>query len=135
MLALGGARVPSDRVLDGVNVLAVLEGKATRVERPQPLFWRLHMAPNAKVAMRVDDWKILADAGLTEFELYDLKSDPRETTDLKEREAARFNALRAQLVRHNAAIDAEGPDWWRRLSPNGGTDPAATKAGKKDKKQ
>ena len=135
MLALGGARVPSDRVIDGVNVLAVLEGKATRVERPQPLFWRLHMAPNAKVAMRVDDWKILADAGLTEFELYDLKGDPRETTDLKEREAARFNALRAQLVRHNAAIDAEGPDWWRRLSPNGGTDPAATKAGKKGKKQ
>jgi arylsulfatase A len=135
MLALGGARVPSDRVIDGVNVLAVLEGQATRVERPQPLFWRLLMAPNAKVAMRVDDWKILADAGLTEFELYDLKRDPQEKTDLKEKEPARFNALRAQLIRHNAAIDAEGPDWWKRLSPNGGMDPAAVKAGKKGKKQ
>jgi len=137
MLGLGGARVPSDRVLDGVSVLAVLEGRATRVERPQPLFWRLHMAPNAKVAMRVDDRKILADAGLTEFELYDLKSDPRETTDLKAREPARFNTMRAQLVRHNAAIDAEGPDWWRRLRPNGGADPAEmkTKAAKKGKKQ
>ena len=135
MLALGGARVLSDRVIDGVNVLAVLEGQATRVERPQPLFWRLLMAPNAKVAMRVDDWKILADAGLTEFELYDLKRDPQEKTDLKEKEPARFNALRAQLIRHNAAIDAEGPDWWKRLSPNGGMDPAAVKAGKKGKKQ
>lgn len=137
MLALGGVTPPVDRVLDGVDVRAVLEGRAPRVERPQPLFWRLHMAPNAKVAMRVDDWKILANAELTEFELYDLKRDPRETTDLKEKESERFNALRTQLVRHNAAIDAEGPDWWRRLSPNGGTDPAAAKAkgAKKGKKQ
>ena len=135
MLALGGAAVPSDRVIDGVNVLPVLEGKATRVERPQPLFWRLLMAPNAKFALRVDDWKILADADLSAFELYNLRTDPRETTDLKDSEPARFQALRAQLVRHNAAIDAEGPDWWRRLSPNGGMDPAAMKAGKKGKKQ
>ena len=53
---------PMDRVLDGVDVLGALSGKATTVSRPQPLFWRLHMAPNAKIAMRVDDWKILADA-------------------------------------------------------------------------
>ena len=28
--------------------------------------------------------------------------------------------MRDQLIKHNAAIDAEGPDWWKRLSPNGG---------------
>jgi arylsulfatase A len=135
LLALGGATPPSDRVIDGVNVLSVLEGKAARVERPQPLYWRLLMAPNAKVALRVDDWKILANAELTEFELYQLKDDPRETTDLKDREPARFTALRDQLVRHTAAIDAESPDWWRRLSPNGGLDPAAQKNKQKGKKK
>lgn len=78
------------------------------------------MAPNAKIAMRVDDWKILADAELTTFELYNLGSDPREETDLSSSEPAQLEKLRTQLVAHNAAIDAEGPDWWRRLGPSGG---------------
>jgi arylsulfatase A len=121
MLALAGAEAPKDRVLDGVNVLPLLTGRAARVERPQPLYWRLHMAPNAKIAMRVDDWKLLADADLADFELYDLKADPRETADLKEKEPQRFAALREQLIKHNAAVEAEGPDWWKRLSPSGGT--------------
>lgn len=132
MLGIAGVEVPKDRTLDGVNALAALDGSTTKLERPQPLFWRLHMAPNAKIAMRVDDWKILANAELTEFELYDLKNDPKETTDLKDKQSQRFQDLKACLIEHNAKIDAEGPDWWKRLSPNGGADPK--KAGKKKKK-
>ncbi len=134
MLGIAGVKPPADRVLDGVDVLPALTGKATKLERPQPLYWRLLMAPNAKVAMRVDDWKILANAELTEFELYNLKTDPKEATDLKSAEPQRFAALREQLLKHNAAVDAEGPDWWKRLSPNGGkpkTDEPAKKKGKK----
>ena len=132
-LALAGLQPPSDRVIDGVNMLAALDGSATKLARSQPLYWRLLMAPNAKSAMRVDDWKILANGELTEFELYDLKSDPQETIDLKEKEPQRFAALRDQLIAHTSAVDAEGPDWWKRLSPNGGAakKEAATKAGPK----
>ncbi len=136
MLGIAGVKPPAGRVLDGVDVLPVLTGKATKLERPQPLYWRLHMAPNAKIAMRVDDWKILANAELTQFELYNLKSDPQEATDLKSAEPQRFAALREQLLKHNAAVDAEGPDWWKTHSPNGGKpkgDDAAPK--KKGKKQ
>lgn len=135
MLGIAGVKPPADRVIDGVDVLPVLTGKATKVERPQPLFWRLHMAPNMKMAMRMDDWKILANAELTEFELYNLKSDPQEATDLKSAEPQRFAALREQLVKHNAAIDADGPDWWKTLGANGGkakgNEPPAKKKGKK----
>lgn len=120
MLALAGVDAPKDRVLDGVNVLSVLTGVETKVERPQPLFWKLLMAPNAKVAMRVDDWKILANADLTEFELYNLAADVRETNDLKDAEPQRFAAMREQLLKHNAAVDAEGPDWAHRLQASGG---------------
>lgn len=120
MLAVAGVNPPTDRVIDGANVLPVLTGTTTIVQRTQPLFWRLHMAPNAKIAMRVDDWKILANAELTQFELYDLKNDVKETTDVKEKDAERFAILRDQLIRHNAAIDAEGPAWWKTLSENGG---------------
>ena len=134
MLGIAEVKAPTDRTLDGVNVLSALEGKVTRLDRPQPLFWRLHMAPNMKISMRVDDWKILADETLTEFELYNLKTDEKETTDLKEKEAERFAAMKAQLIQHNASIDAEGPDWWKRLSPNGGKPKAADGAKKKKKK-
>lgn len=135
MLGLAGVEAPKDRVIDGVNVLPALEGKATRIERPQPLFWRLHMAPNAKFAMRVDDWKILADESLASFELYNLKDDPQETTDLKDNEPARLAALKEQLIQHNTAINAEGPDWWQRLSPNGGKPKGAEANPKKNKKK
>ncbi len=133
MLSIAGVEAPKNRVLDGVNILPALEGSATKVERPQPLFWRLHMAPNMKIAMRVDDWKILADETLSEFELYNLKDDVKETTDLKNKDVERFGALKAQLIKHNASIDGEGPDWWKRLSPNGGK-PKGADEGKKKKK-
>jgi arylsulfatase A len=136
MLGLAGVKPPAGRVLDGVDVLPALTGKAAKLDRPQPLFWRLHMAPNSKIAMRVDDWKILANAELTEFELYNLKSDAAEATDLKSAEPQRFATLREQLLKHNAAVEAEGPDWWKTLSPNGGKAKAdEAPAKKKGKKQ
>lgn len=134
MLGIAGVEAPKDRTLDGVNMLPALTGTTTKLVRPQPLFWRLHMAPNMKIAMRVDDWKILANAELTEFEFYNLKDDPKETTDLKDKESQRFHELQGRLIEHNKTINAEGPDWWQRLSPNGGGDPQKA-AGKKKKKK
>lgn len=135
MLAIGGGELPGDRTLDGVDAMAALNGSATVLKRSQPMFWRLHMAPNAKIAMRIDDWKILANAELTSFELYDLKADPNETTDLAGKEPERLAQLRDKLVTHNAAVDAEGPDWWKRLSPSGGQPINKTKQQKKKSKQ
>ena len=134
LLALAGLEPPGDRVLDGANVLPVLTGVAANVERPQPLYWRLHMSPKVKIAMRVDDWKILANAELTEFELYHLGTDPRETVDLKEKEADRFATLRERLVRHTAAIDAEGPDWWKTHTASGGRPMSAEPSARQKRK-
>ncbi|MBE2282063.1 MAG: sulfatase-like hydrolase/transferase [Prosthecobacter sp.] len=138
VLGITGVALPKDRVLDGVDMLPALTGTATKLERPQPLFWRLHMAPNAKIAMRVDDWKILANAELTEFELYNqlynLKDDPQETTDLKDKESQRFHELKGRLLETNAKVEADGPDWWKRLSPNGGKPKGPEEAKKRKKK-
>lgn len=131
MLAAAGVEPPRDRVLDGVDVTAVLTGKAESVDRPQALFWRLHMAPDAQYAMRVGDWKILADASLTDFEFYNLESDPKETKDLKATAPERFLEMKERLLALNASVEAEGPDWWRRLTPNGGLTPAQEEARKK----
>jgi len=120
-LGLAGAKPPADRVLDGVDVRGVLTGAARSVERKVPLYWRLGMAPHGlHLAMRKGDWKILASEDLARFELYDVKADPQEKADLREREPGRFEAMRKELVELNAQVEAEGPDWWKRFSNNGG---------------
>ena len=35
----------------------------------------------------------------------------------------RFESLRRELIALNAQVEAEGPDWWKRLNPNGGGPP------------
>ncbi len=123
VLGICGVKPPGDRTIDGVDVLPVLTGRAATVRREVPQYWRLNMAPakeNLHMAMRVGDWKLLASQDFAHFELYNLKADPRETTDLKAEEAGRFVAMRKGLEELNAEIEREGPDWWKRLSPDGG---------------
>ena len=81
------------------------------------------------MAMRQGDWKILASQDLKKFEMYNLKPDPNETTDLKDKETERFERMRKDLEALNAEIEKDGPDWWKRLNPDGARPP-----GKKDKK-
>ena len=128
-----GAAVPADRVIDGVEMSGVLTGRvAGPVERVVPMYWRLHMAPhNLHVAMRQGDWKVLASADFSKAELYNLKDDPRETTDLAEREPERLARMKKELMARTAEIDREGPDWWKRLDPNGGWPPGKRKGKKK----
>jgi len=115
-------------MIDGVDMLPVLTGAASEVQRKAPLYWRLHMAPhNLHVAMRQGDWKILASADFSKAELYDLKSDPAEQNDLRAKEAARFKVMLATLKELNADVEKEGPDWWRRLDADGGKAPKKAK--------
>jgi len=116
---LAGAPLPADRVLDGGDFLPALAGKP--VERARPLYWRCAIAPEPlKTAMRIGDWKILADEGLTQFELYNVQRDRAETTELSAREPARLAEMTAALRRLNAEIEAEGPPWWRTYQHGGG---------------
>lgn len=115
---IAGATLPKDRVLDGGDLRPALEGKA--VQRPRPLYWRTHISPPSnRVAMRQDDWKIVGNEDLTRFELYNVKDDPRETTDLSTREPVRIERMKAALLKLDAEIKTEGPDWWKH-DPDGG---------------
>jgi arylsulfatase A len=124
VLGICGVKPPTDRVIDGVDVLSVLTGRTKSVERPLPLYWRLNMAPeNLHLALRDGDWKLLASTDFTKVELYNLKTDPRESTDLSDKEPDRLKTMLGRLRELNSQIEKEGPDWWRRLSPNGGLPP------------
>jgi arylsulfatase A-like enzyme len=75
--AAGGARVPDDRVIDGVNLLPFLDGDAGTPH--DYLFWR-HRRGRAS---RHGNWKIvIPDEGVPE--LYDLASDIGEEKNLSD---------------------------------------------------
>ncbi|MFM8337595.1 MAG: hypothetical protein ACKODK_18710, partial [Opitutaceae bacterium] len=102
----------------GGDLLPSLAGRP--VERARPLYWRCVIAPEPlKTAMRIGDWKILADEGLTKFELYHLRRDRAEKTELSAQEPAKLAEMTAALRKLNAEIEAEGPDWWRTYNQGG----------------
>jgi arylsulfatase A-like enzyme len=85
-----------------------------------PLYWRTHISPkDCRVAVRIDDWKIVADETLTEFLLFNLKDDPTETTDLSARHPDLFRVMQQTLRLMDREVLAEGPDWWKD-DPQGG---------------
>jgi arylsulfatase A len=78
----------------------------------QPLYWQYDRALGwAKVAMRDGDWKILADAGLKRFELYDIQHDISEKTNVSQQQPERLASMAATLKRIHAEVKAEGPTW------------------------
>jgi arylsulfatase A len=121
LVGLTVANPPADRPIDGADILPLLTGGTGSVARTHPLFWRLDMAPHGlQLALRSGDWKLLASRELNRFELYNIKDDPKEMRDLQTTQPERFASLRRELTALNAQVEAEGPDWWKRLNPNGG---------------
>jgi arylsulfatase A len=126
---IAGVPLPKDRVIDGGDLRPAFTGGP--VERQRPLYWRCAIAPEPlKTALRIGDWKILADEPLTQFELYNLKTDWQEATDLATKEPQKFAEMKAALIRLNTEIEAEGPDWWKTYQHR-----AAQKGAEKKKKQ
>jgi arylsulfatase A-like enzyme len=92
-----GAKVPADRVIDGVDLLPYLSGKATG--RPhQTLFWR---SGQYKVVMD-GDWKLQSSEGLNKVWLYNLASDPTEQHELSQAQPDRVKAMLALIRAQDA---------------------------------
>jgi len=130
--AITGIPAPQDRKLDGASFLPVLAGGA--VKRTTPLYWHFNAASGApKVAVRVGDWKILAtldrnpvvrsnditeeserdfkQAKLATFELYHLRDDIGEKTDLSAKEPAKFAEMKSLLEGKYLEVRSEAPPW------------------------
>jgi len=90
VLALAGASdtISKDRPLDGIDISPLLlESKPLP---PRPLFW------NGR-AIRDGDWKLISDGG--KYQLFNLREDLSETTDLADRHPDRVEAMKKTLAR------------------------------------
>ncbi|MDO7085578.1 sulfatase-like hydrolase/transferase [Pseudocolwellia sp. AS88] len=112
ILNVAGIEVPKDRTIDGVNFLPALDGQ--KLKRTTPLFWRTHVSPaEDRVAMRIDDWKIVGNDTLTEFMLFNVQKDWQEQNDLAKTMPEKLNSMKAKLLETWADIKSEGPNqWW-----------------------
>ena len=127
-----GAKPPADRAIDGSDFLPALAGG--KIERKTPLFWHFYRSlGEPRVAMRAGDWVILArcdasvkgpggtlrkgdmevikKAKLTRFELYNLRDDLSQTTDLAQKEPQRLQQMSGRLGTLYREVIAEGPTW------------------------
>lgn len=112
------ARVPLPYgiVLDGVSILPLLTGH--QFVRERPLYWR-NLQFDFRIGLRDGDWKIVGNSERTEFELYNLKMDFREATDLSGQFPEIYERMRKALVEYDREVIAEGPKWWQREMPEG----------------
>jgi uncharacterized sulfatase len=102
--AAAGAALPSDRTVDGVDLVPYATGERDGVPHEQ-LFWR---AGHYQVAL-ADGWKLQVAERPPATWLFDLDEDPTEQRNLAEREPERVAALRRALEEHNAE---QAPPRW-----------------------
>ena len=87
-----GASVPSDRPIDGVDLVAIARGDAG-AKKHDALFWR----SGHYRAMRAGDWKLQLSERPKKTWLFDLKNDPDEKTNLADARPDQVRALTEQL--------------------------------------
>ncbi len=131
-----GTTLPSDLNLDGQSHLPLLLGK--RFRRQKPLQWHHYntnfiSSPNPNAVIRVGDylicgfydpksqlkrssWKeshlyLVQNEKLVRFQLFNILSDPTQQTDLSQKEPARFNKLKAQLINAHHKMQSEAMGW------------------------
>lgn len=125
---LSGAELP-DITLDGQSMLPAI--KTGKMKRAKPLIWAFYDALNEhRVAMRTDDWKMLArlkkdtaylpkidnlydgneslvkDAMLVDFELYNMDEDIDESENVAEKYPEIFEEIKNLLIsEYNALLE------------------------------
>ena len=97
VVAAAGGKMPSDRPIDGVNLLPFLKAKPD-TQAGRSLFWR----DGPYRAMRHDQWKLIsADVPAKDW-LFNLATDPTEKRNLAATEPHKLAELKAELAAHHA---------------------------------
>ena len=91
--------------IDGISLLDVLLGKSKTIPERNLYFVRRdaeldRLAGKTNDALIRGDWKILQNSAFSPMEFYNLKNDPLETTDLRNKAPNEFRKSLRQMMRH-----------------------------------
>ena len=99
--AAAGAALPSDRKMDGVDLVPHARGEAASVPHRE-LYWR----SGASQSALVDGWKLNLSDPPGRSWLFDLSTDPNEQVDLSRQRPDKLAELMGALTAHNAEQQA-----------------------------
>ncbi len=127
---LAGAKMPTDRAIDGVSILPIFKNK--KIVRKTPLFWYF-FRDFPQAALREGDWIMVArldseipktqhrfycsnmhfirEKPLVSFELYNIKNDIGQQNNLADSKPERFKAMKKKMVDLHKEVIAEGYVW------------------------
>ncbi len=109
-VAAAGGEIPTDRTMDGVDLLPFVKGKAGKPH--DALFWRYHK----EAVIREGKWKLIkSDDGSAR--LYNLSKDVEEKKDLASEEVERVKELKDKLAKWEAELK---PALWGDRAAGGG---------------
>lgn len=118
-----GLKVPAVHKVDGVSFVSALKGGPAPVR--DAIFWHYpHYHPGGATpysAVRLGDWRLVEFFETGKVELYNLKDDIGEQTDLSAREPERTANLHAKLKAWRESVGAQLP------TPNPDHDPEKEK--------
>jgi uncharacterized sulfatase len=108
-ISLAGGKLREDQVFDGKNIMPEILGENNEPERS--LFWHYpvyhHDVP--KSVIRKGDWKLIENLVDGSFELYNLKTDISENSNLAENNPEVLNKLKVELRVFQKNTGAEFP--------------------------
>jgi uncharacterized sulfatase len=104
VVAAAGATLPTDRPIDGVNLLPYL-GKEGAVQAPRALFWR----DGPMRTVQEQGWKLTVAERPRKDWLFNLNADPTEKNNLAATQPEKLAELKAKLQAHHAKMPA--PLW------------------------
>ncbi len=117
LLELGGAKPEAGQPLDGVSYLSLLIGGKTKPDRG-PLFWHFpgylgagkdNWRTTPVGVIRDGDWKLMEFFEDGRLELYNLKDDTGEKTNLAEKMPDKVKELHAKLMAWRKQVNAPMP--------------------------
>ncbi len=128
--------LPANLELDGKSHLSLLMGKS--MQRQKPLQWHhyntnFNHAPNPNAVLRIGDYvicgfyapetqlkrsswkekhlKLVKTGKLVRFQLFNIKTDPTQKTDLSKQEPEQFKKLKTQLINAHSEMQSQAMGW------------------------
>ena len=116
LLSAAGVDLSDASLLDGLNLRPLLESPTTKLDRDTLYFHYPHYYTTTTPvsAVRSGDWKLLEYYEDNHIELYNLKEDISEATDLSAAQPEMAAQLRKQLQQWRMDVDADEPT----INPN-----------------
>ncbi len=128
---MAGVKLPKGRTLDGISIVDHLTNDQP-IKREDPLFWFFYRV-NPSMAFRQGDWVLISNtsdsqrpkthaiskedlpiiksATLTDFQLFNLKTDLDQTNNVIDDNPEQFEKMKKQMMKVHRDIVTEGEHW------------------------